>query len=125
MQKRLQTKSSQVIFSKWTRKAYAVFSSLNKVVNIAQLSVDISTKAMMKYENLIKASGFCTRINDDDSENEEELYVLLSLECLLLSNLNTLNTEESKKRNHLYCWRTPVLLTRNRGFLFLNPLRYA
>lgn len=46
--------SNPVVFSKWSRKAYAVFSSLKRVVNIGQLSVDISTRSMIKLESLIR-----------------------------------------------------------------------
>jgi hypothetical protein len=32
---------NNIVFSKWTRKSYAVFASLSKLVNIARLSIDI------------------------------------------------------------------------------------
>lgn len=35
-------------FSQWSRKAYAIFLSISKVVHIGKLSVDISKQALLK-----------------------------------------------------------------------------
>jgi hypothetical protein len=38
----------QIVFSQWSRKRYAIFASLGKVVKIARVSVDICNKALKK-----------------------------------------------------------------------------
>jgi hypothetical protein len=47
-----------IVFSQWSRKSYAVFASLGKVIKIAQVSGDISDKA------LIKKTSFTHSLND-------------------------------------------------------------
>ena len=55
-------------FSGWSRKGYAILASLNKVVTIARLSIDIC-------ETAIKKSGLTSLLFDIDllfSENDGE-----------------------------------------------------
>ena len=47
-----------IVFSQWSRKSYAVFASLGKVIKIARVSGDISDKA------LIKNTSFTHSLND-------------------------------------------------------------
>ncbi|OQY04141.1 MAG: hypothetical protein B6I20_03635 [Bacteroidetes bacterium 4572_117] len=42
-----------VVFSKLTRKNYAIFASLHKVVNIVRLSVDICISSLSKNKSIL------------------------------------------------------------------------
>lgn len=67
-----QIATRSLVFSKWSRKAYAVFISLKRVVNIAQLSVDICTVSLLKIKSLIlglllpESVSFDCKDEDDD-----------------------------------------------------------
>jgi hypothetical protein len=47
-----------IVFSQWSRKSYAVFASLGKVIKIGRVSADISDKS------LIKKTSFTHSLND-------------------------------------------------------------
>lgn len=71
-----------VVFSKWSRKSYAVFASLKKVVRIACLSIDICQSSLMKVPaavRLLSMLGISDIENEDTDINEEFDSLLLSL----------------------------------------------
>ena len=48
MQESKSYSKSQLYFSRWSRKSYAIFSSLSREVRISRLSVDMCGKALLK-----------------------------------------------------------------------------
>ncbi len=68
MKTQLQISNNSVVFSKWTRKSYAIFSSLKKVVKIAQLSIDVFKSS---FTNLPVLSALLNNIESDEIANED------------------------------------------------------
>ncbi len=76
-----------LVFSKWSRKSYAIFASLHKVVIIAQLSVDICRTSLLKNRAVIsllnwvvnKGEKINDRVPDDLQETQQNLVLLLAV----------------------------------------------
>jgi hypothetical protein len=80
MNKIQNTKSSGIVFSKWSRKGYAIFSSLSKVVKIARVSVDISISSFGKNHiilSLFNRDENNTSLKDLFEDESKCLYDLL------------------------------------------------
>jgi len=61
-----------MIFSKWSRKNYAVFSGLKKVIHIARLSVDICRVLLMKcVDVLVEQSDLINEHAEKEGEMEQ------------------------------------------------------
>lgn len=54
MLKSKQIRKEIIVFSQWSRKSYAVFASLKRVVNIAHLSIDLCKSALLKSSSVIQ-----------------------------------------------------------------------
>lgn len=67
-----------VVFSQWSRKAYAVFASLKKVIRIAGLSVDICQSSLLKSSAYLRILAYEEK-NDfqEDSEIPDDQTQLL------------------------------------------------
>ena len=84
-----------IVFSKWSRKNYAIFASLHKVIKIARLSVDVCMSSLSKNKSIqqksyqIKASEF---EGYEIFESEEGLSEWINE---LLLKLGLLKVEES------------------------------
>ncbi len=72
----IKTYKDFVVFSQWSRKTYAAFASLNKVVSIGYLSIDIYKHAVLKREAFDQLSCI---INKD---NYKRMY------CNIISMIN-------------------------------------
>lgn len=83
MQNKTSIKANKLVFSKWSRKSYAVFASLGRVVKIAQLKVDICNQAIKKNINII--TEFIQKLNKQLELFADEL--IEQLESLLLEGL--------------------------------------
>lgn len=88
-----QTKSSTITFSQWSRKGYAMFASLNKVVHIAHLTINIAQLSLLK-------SGTITTIisllkENDLEENAEQLEELNEEQTLMLATMPIINTKNT------------------------------
>jgi len=88
------------VFSKWSRKEYAVFASLGKLIKIGVLKADICQKALLKkLVDLKKIAKFTENLEEDDTALNIADYN--SLQCILsslgLSILQTINLATIKK----------------------------
>jgi predicted membrane protein len=68
MFKKKQVNTNVIIFSRWSRKGYALFACLKKVVHIARLSFDMGESSVSKKSTIIR---ICTLLGIDDSENND------------------------------------------------------
>ncbi|WP_020526818.1 hypothetical protein [Flexithrix dorotheae] len=82
---------SFVVFSRWTRKSFAVFASLGKVINIARLAVDICVTSFCKIPSVLRLLNYEAQKEGDfvtfDLEEEGQGLPLWILELCLLSGL--------------------------------------
>lgn len=74
MRKSILKNPCSVRFRRWTRKSYAVFSGLNKVISIGHISAGISDKALIKNNLLtqISAVSFLVNVGPDAEKEDEE-----------------------------------------------------
>ena len=92
--------NNAVVFSKWTRKSYAVFVSLHRVINIARLSIDICIASFGKIQAMLRLlnQGIGIDANENDSpEREEELSEWI-MKLLLKSGITEINESYSFKK---------------------------
>jgi hypothetical protein len=75
-------------FRRWSRKNYAVFAGLNKVISIGRVGAGICDQAILKT-NLLSASDAYSVENTCFTEEEEEEKESFLFD--LLFNTNTLN----------------------------------
>ena len=88
-----QTKISNklAVFSKWSRKNYAIFASLTKVVKIARLSIDICDLSLKKALSTVFLNK--QEVNDEseyDDAFEIETSIQESLVFLVFQPTSTL-----------------------------------
>jgi len=62
-----------IVFSQWSRKSYAVFASLGKIIKIAQVSADISDKSLTKTRSLNRSLNYIHGLKKNIAEFLEEL----------------------------------------------------
>ena len=70
-----------VVFSGWSRKAYAIFASLKKVVRIARLSIDICLMSLLKNPSVVQFMD----IFNTEKDEPEELEIEQESDLLLLA----------------------------------------
>jgi hypothetical protein len=68
MVKGMQIPKKVLVFAQWSRKGYAVFASLNKVVNIAHLSIELCKSALQGSDS---QTYYDQRIAAEEDEVEE------------------------------------------------------
>lgn len=114
----------RLVFSKWSRKGYSAFASLNNVVNIARLSVDISNTSLKKNLSLI--SLFRPTADDENNEDDAHFEELTDSQILMqlmpLVVINPCITSKQGNSLHYNNGEPMFCRTQNMGFLFLNPL---
>lgn len=94
-----------ITFSKWSRKGFAVFASLGKVVKIAQLKVEICKQAIKKNINLLddlfilKKDNFIAQTNEIVEILLQDLFIENNL---LIQSLNTKTGRFHKKLQNEY-----------------------
>lgn len=95
MLKRVKANYSDIlVFSKWSRKSYAIFVSLRKIVVISQLSIDVCKSFLLKNVELLNFLGFNEEENDESLEFDiNEIEERLSL--ILLSTANPKNYKKN------------------------------
>ena len=81
MKRRSHISAECLIFSKWKRKNYAIFATLNRVVIIAHLSIDTCVCLFSKLKQLQ-----CVELGDGDA-TESEKEGLENSESHLLKSL--------------------------------------
>ena len=84
-------KANVIRFRRWSRKAYAVFSSLGKSITIGSLSVHMAGDTLFRKVELIK----CIISGDKEKElDPKEEQALLLTESILIVNLLSETTGE-------------------------------
>jgi len=87
------------VFSQWSRKAYAVFASIGRQVQIGHLNFDICVKSLLKGKKsflLVSNNGTVIEWQENSSEEEPDLTLLQQLENLLIPALNTDQTSSGQ-----------------------------
>ena len=112
--------SNVVVFSQWSRKSYAAFASLNKVVSIGHLSIDICKSSLLKNATLIRLLNLF--ISDESDADEYDVNELLENSSLFLAEMpiisakNDIYIQEKLISNNL---RKPIFCSmQSMGFLF-------
>ncbi len=90
------------VFSKWSRKEYAIFASLGKLIKIGVLKADICQKALLKsLYDLVHFEGLHPDADEDETTgylaNSDSLQILLSpfgLSMLQIQNLISVATNK-------------------------------
>lgn len=86
--------NTKVYFSRWSRKSYAIFSSLGKEVKISRLSIDICAKSLLKLGKLSmysyqKLESFINNLRDlldtDISGDTLEMMSILEIKEIKLA----------------------------------------
>jgi len=123
VQKRKETNSKRIVFSRWSRKNYAIFSSLKKVVNIGRLSVDICRTSLLKCTTIIRHIFLARNtkneeglLNEHDSQKKqlwEQLFPFITVELSMDS------VPEQKIDIQNYTGKPIFCMMQNMGFLFL------
>lgn len=79
-----------IVFSQWSRKSYAVFASLKKVVRIARLSIDICLSSLLNVPAVIcLLSLLVNSAEEDDNTAIDEQYVNLQLSLAVMPLIST------------------------------------
>lgn len=117
------------VFSKWSRKEYAIFASLGKLIKIGVLKADLCQKALLKgIVDLGNIAEFEEYFDEDESalnitDHESLQFILSSLGLSVFQAFNLASVTISKKVNPLrtilfsdykVCF---LLKVRNRFFL--------
>lgn len=103
------------VFSKWSRKSYAVFASLNRIINVAQLSINITQIAGNKQLSPIKyLENDILEDNDIDitgaAQHNSEFninYILVNSD-ILYTDINRINNNPKPKVN--FVWTLGLLM---------------
>jgi len=91
------------VFSKWSRKEYAVFASLGKLIKIGVLKADICQKALLKkLVDLKKIAKFTENLEEDDTalniaDYNSLQFILSSLGLSILQTSNLATIKKSKE----------------------------
>ena len=88
---------NQVVFSQWSRKSYAIFASLHRVVKIARLSIDVCNSALLKTISGIQFfMDYLMDIENQDVESDDlDAVELCNLQYLIV-NAQHQNISEEK-----------------------------
>ena len=95
MKHQYQKTNNTVLFSKWTRKNYAVFASLKKVVNIVRLSLHTCFSLLSKNEFILRLINEGENVEVLNSEPNEDQIVFSQYFIILLLNLGVISLDES------------------------------
>ena len=90
-----------VVFSQWSRKSYAIFASLGKVIKIAHISADIADRALNKSaQSLSLNRAFCFKRHLTDLLEElrlaEGIPDVLTKQLALFMNTQLLMSPSNK-----------------------------
>ena len=122
--KTIRHKNKVLVFSRWTRKKYAVFASLGKIIQIARVSIPIGNKALNKL-----SCGF--GVLHVFSLFEKELAAFLDMlesisninayepELISLQNLNTQYAGQSNGLKKAYIPIKELMFYFNKAWAFL------
>jgi hypothetical protein len=116
--------SNRIVFFQWSRKNYAIFASLQKVVNIAQLSVDICKTSLLKSNTLISLFNLSAddNIKEKDTLLEEIIDNQQFLQLLPIVAINSDITPKQEINIHYDNGKPIFCIMQSMGFQFLNQL---
>lgn len=113
-------KKDVIVFSRWSRKNYAIFASLKRVVNIGCLTIDLCKTALLKSPSallLIKLTGFEEDEISDIKDNET--VENLAFFATALPAFCSINDIYHQIENNNYTIRKPIFChEQSMGFLF-------
>ena len=115
MNKSLLYKQNTIRFRQWSGKAYAVFASLGKEVNIGHVDMDICDKASEKNDQINSLTVAKSECLLEESFDQEEFPVVNPESQLRLLFTITASNENSSQ----HCC---VLLTRLYFQFYLHPV---
>lgn len=111
----ISTKS--VVFSRWSGKNFAIFSSLKKVVHIGRLGVAMCESVEFKNSGLIKVLQLLFSIAEAEEETDDDVALILQQEGLCVLAADPFGSQLLENRSHM----KPVFcLVRNTGFFYLD-----
>ena len=90
-----QKSNNAVVFSQWTRKTYAIFASLKKIVNIVRLSIDTCFALLFKNKFILSMLNFNTKADSSESETKDNKNYMPQWFTILLLDLGILSFDES------------------------------
>lgn len=65
--------NERVVFSRWSRRGYATFASLNKEVTVGHLNCDIASQSMLKSVNsFYNPVSFLSPISNTEYSTEDD-----------------------------------------------------
>jgi hypothetical protein len=64
-------RSKQIVFSRWSRKNYAIFCSLGKSIKIARISIEICKVAMLKSSVIREMAQLFTSSQTNEGETSD------------------------------------------------------
>lgn len=95
--KRRYRNSPSLLFTRWTRKSYAIFASLGRVVHIGRLSTDLCDSSLRKSGCSLRKNSHQSAIDGADSdtlgEREEPDRSVVALLPSVLVSLVTVSTD--------------------------------
>lgn len=89
MKRNRSTYQNPLVFSRWSRKAYAVFASLHKEVIVASLRFDVCQSAMLKCKNIIVSAFEISVLGMNSAEGIEAEQLVVQEDMFQLLVLNT------------------------------------
>lgn len=109
-----------IVFSKWTRKNFAIFSSLHKVIKIARLSIDICISSFSKNQSVLCLlnQGISMDISENDSKEKEAFFSEWFM--VLLLGLITIDESYSLTDLHLGTDQSPYFASCKIWTFFCN-----
>ncbi|MDW7693758.1 hypothetical protein R9C00_03290 [Flammeovirgaceae bacterium SG7u.111] len=112
-----------LVFSRWSRKSYAVFASLGKSIKIGKLSVEICRQATKTLESFISLLGLGEASWETGEEASE--WKELSIQELELLQLVTVNTNTGAPKLghsliHTFIHRKPLRCFRSLKAFFMS-----
>ncbi|MBI5542069.1 MAG: hypothetical protein HY951_18580 [Bacteroidia bacterium] len=87
-------------FSRWSRKAYASFISIGKVVKISTLKAEVAQGFIKKSKSFTEIELFYNFAKEDEN-NEHEYIVSTLIPITLTTQQSQLNNYQSSKSNIL------------------------
>ncbi len=116
---------STLTFSQWSRKGYAVFASLGKVVRIGRIAVDVCRVAMLKTSAIKECipALLIAEINhdEDDTSRHEPLWLTTLLQLMIIpvpaaseqypvNNILSIHHNKRCRKGRLYSRPAPLFL---------------
>jgi hypothetical protein len=90
-----QKPNNTVVFSKWTRKNYAVFASLKKVINILHLSIHTCFSLLVKNKFILRLLNQTKNFEISNTNCNKEQIPFSQRIIILLLEMGIISIEEA------------------------------